>query len=150
MVTSSELAVQQVVDSDVSLALSVTAAVVALLIGVLFVATTMVLELTADRRQLWTLHAIGIGQGARLVMIGIETGLIALIGGLLGSAMGYGGIVALNAGVGSVLEGSVMAVWRPAFIGYGVAMALAVAVVTIPILGLVTVVIDRGVNESRG
>lgn len=117
--------------SSLPLAMAVSSFLVSVVVGVLFVATMMGLELTANRRMLATLDAIGFSSRSRSFLIFAETITIAAIGGVFGTVLGVGGIVALNRLVVDRLGVSV-AQFEPALVGYGVAVAIVIGILAAP------------------
>lgn len=118
--------------SDVPAALTVAATVVAGGLGVLFVATTMGLELSAARRELAVLDAVGVSGATRALLVGVETVALTAFGGLLGVAVGWGGVALLNRGVDWYLGRPGVAELTPRVAGYGLALALVVGFLATP------------------
>lgn len=145
VLSRSELTASETLDSELPLALSVTAFVVSIAIGTLFVVTTSSLEVVADRRQLATLSAIGISRRSQLRLVGTQTLVLTGLGGLLGALGGLVGIRLINAIAVRTLTSEPIAVSHPLFVGYGVGVALLVGVLSLPILLLVTRRVSGGV-----
>jgi len=134
VVTRSDTGLTSVTDSDLALALAAAGFIVALVVGVLFVATTLGLEVTTDRRLWATLSAIGFSARSRAFLLFAQIGLLALVGGVLGVILGRLGVFAANTAVGTVFENTLVAVYPIEFVGLGLTMALVVAVLTTPYL----------------
>ncbi|RQG96016.1 ABC transporter permease [Natrarchaeobius chitinivorans] len=145
VLTRGEMTATSVVDSDISLALSLAAFVVALVIGTLFVLTTAGLEIVADRTQLATMSAIGITTRSQLVLTGVQTILLTGIGGLVGSIGGLGLIWLTNAVAMETLTTEPIAVAHPLFVAYGVGVALLMGVLSMPYLLVLTRRVTGGV-----
>ena len=137
VVTRSGLSTGQVADSDLPLAVSVTAFIVSLIVGTLFVATTMGLEIVADRRQLAMLAAIGFRGRDRALLVLVQTLCITLLGGILGIGLGSGGIALTNT-FATDLVGGTVARFHPILIGYGLGVALLIGLLSAPYLLIMT------------
>jgi putative ABC transport system permease protein len=133
--TRSGLLAQNVIDEDIGLALSLTGLLAALGIGTLFVSTTMGMEVVASRDELATMSAVGLRTSSRLVIVGVEVLVTTLLGGVLGIVLGAGGIVVANEGATRLLDVTV-ATFHPAFLGYGVVVALLIGRCSLPYLGV--------------
>jgi len=134
VVTRSDTGLTTVANSDLALALAGAGLLVALVVGVLFVATTMGLEVATDR-QLWaTLTAVGYSTRSRMLLLSLQTGLLVLMGGALGAILGRIGVFTANTAINSLLEDTVVAVYPPEFVGYAFIIALGIAVLTTPYL----------------
>lgn len=132
--TRSGLLASGTVDEELPLALAGTGLLVALVVGSLFVCTTLGMEVVADSRAFGTLAAIGIGHRGRLVVVATQVLSTTFIGGVLGAGLGLGGIAFLNhvaawrAGIGEI------AVLHPLFAGYGVLVAVLIGICSLPYL----------------
>lgn len=118
--------------TNLPLAMALSATVVAGGIGVAFVATMMGLELTAGRRELAVLAAVGFSRRSQALVIIAETVTVAVLGGLLGAVLGVAATVGVNAGIASAIGIPSLAVITPAVIGYSLAAAIAVGVAAAP------------------
>jgi putative ABC transport system permease protein len=132
--TRSDSGLATVANSDLALALSGAGLLVALVVGVLFVATTMGLEVTTDRRLWATLTAVGFSSRSRMLVLSLQTCLLALVGGLLGALLGRIGVFTANTAINSLLENTVVAVYPLEFVPYALLIALGIAVLTTPYL----------------
>ncbi|MHC3439731.1 FtsX-like permease family protein [Natrialbaceae archaeon A-gly3] len=147
VLTRGELTASQTINSDLPLALAITAFVVAVTIGTLFVATSMGLEIAADKQQLATLSAIGLSTRSQLTLIGVQTLVTTTVGGLVGSLLGLVGIWAINVGAMRTITSDVIAVSHPLFILYGVGVALLIGLFSLPYLLMLTKQMTGGVPE---
>ncbi|WP_241434404.1 FtsX-like permease family protein [Natronorubrum tibetense] len=147
--SSSEMTTQQVLDSDLALALSLTAILVSIFVGTLFIGTTMVFELIGNRSQLASLHAMGIGLRSQLTMYALQTIIVTIIGGLLGGVIGLLGIRLLNFAAEQISSVGAVAVGHPVFLVYGFAVALVIGLITIPFLGFALWRLDIGGERIR-
>jgi len=132
--TRSDSGLATVANSDLALALSGAGLLVALVVGVLFVATTMGLEVTTDRRLWATLTAVGFSSRSRMLVLSLQTCLLAVVGGLLGALLGRIGVFTANTAINSLLENTVVAVYPLEFVPYALLTALGIAVLTTPYL----------------
>lgn len=123
---------QQVIDSDLPLAISLTALVAGLVIAGLFVTTTMGLEIEADRQLLAVFAAVGISQRGRLIVVATTTLGIALVGGICGVVLGLAGIVLVNAIATTQYALPPIARLHPLLIVYGLGVALSMGLLAVP------------------
>ena len=82
--------------SSLPLAVAVTALVTALTVGTLLVGTTMGLATVDDRRSVATFAAVGLSERSRVLLVLVEVLSVAVLGGLLGVALGVGSIALTN------------------------------------------------------
>lgn len=132
VVSRSGLAGGGVRPDDASLAVGLAAFVVAIAIGTLFVATTMGLEVTADRRRLATLASVGVSGPSRGLLVATETVVVAAVGGVAGVALGWVGIAAVNRLGAAVAGVGPLATFSPWLLAYGVGVAVLVGVLASP------------------
>ena len=118
--------------TSLPLAMALAATVVAGGIGITFVATMMGLELTASRQELAILGAVGFSARARVLVVITETVTVAVLGGVLGVALGTVGVVGLNVAVAEVVGVTTLATLTPGIILYALAAAVAVGVLAVP------------------
>lgn len=147
VLTRGELMIAETADSDLPLALALTAFVVAVSVGTLFVLTTNGLEIVADRNQLATMSAIGVSIRSQLMLIGVQTIVLAGIGGVIGSIVGLGAIRAVNWSAMQTLTTEPIAVSHPLFVVYGMLTALMVGMLSLPYLLILTRRVSGGVPE---
>jgi putative ABC transport system permease protein len=129
---------EQVLSAELPLAMSITAVVIALAVGLLFVATTMGLEITAERRTLAILGAVGYPPRDRAVLMIAQTFGLTLIGGVLGVGLGYIGIGVANFSARATLGVDRVAIFHPVLGLVGVAIAIVIALFTAPYLYALT------------
>ena len=114
-------------------AIALAAFVVALVVGALFMITTMGFELAADRENRAIMRAIGISGGSRTAIVVVQTFVVAVAGGVAGVGLWLFGI-----GITRVLSGTGVAVpvaaFRPKLAVYGIAVALLIGLLTVPYL----------------
>ena len=132
VVSRSGLAGVDATPTNLPLAMAIAATVVAGGIGIAFVATMMGLELTAGRRELAVLSAVGFPRRSQALVIASETVTVAVLGGIFGVILGTAGTFAVNAGIASAIGIPSLAVVTPAVIAYGLAAAIAVGVAAAP------------------
>ncbi len=140
-----ELTASQTLDSDLPLALALTAFIISLVIGTLFVVTTSGLEIVADRTQLATMSAIGLSTRSQVTLTIVQTLSTTVLGGIVGSLLGLAGILAINEGIGRVLTVDSVALFHPLLGVYGVAVALIIGLLSLPYLFVMTRRISGGV-----
>lgn len=134
VVTRSDSSFTSVANSDLALALAAAGLLVAVIVGALFVATTMGLEVATDRRLWATLAALGFNARSRTVLFIGQTVLVTAIGGVLGVLLGWGAILGTNVAVASVFDTTTVAVFTPELVVAGLALALLVGLLTAPYL----------------
>ena len=121
----------EVSTSSLPLAMAVSSFLVALVVGVLFVATMMGLELTSSRRYIAMLDAVGFSTGSRSLLVFAETLTISILGGVLGISLGLAGVVGINQAMRETV-GVAVARFDPILLGYGIGVALLIGVLAGP------------------
>ena len=145
--TRGEMMASDTEDSDLSLSLALTAFVVSVSIGTLFVVTTSGLKIVTDRQQLTILSAMGVSVRSQLQLVGTQTLVMTAIGGVIGSIGGLIGIRAVNAAAVRTLTAEPIAVSHPLFVGYGIGVALLMGLLSLPILLAVARRVSGGVPQ---
>jgi putative ABC transport system permease protein len=112
--------------------MGVAALLISLVVGVLFTATMMGLEITNDRQTLGTLTALGYSSRSLAVLVAAETVTLAVVGGVLGVGLGAVGIVAVNRLATSVFGVQSLAVFEPGLLVYGIGVALLIGLLATP------------------
>ncbi|WP_435102682.1 FtsX-like permease family protein [Halarchaeum sp. P4] len=120
--------------SKLALAIALTAFVVAIVIGTLFVGTALGLEVAADRSTYATLLALGLPARSLGVVVATQAVAVTLLGGLLGLLLGGGGVLAANALAQQYLTDSAIAAYPLVFVPYGLGTAVAVGLLATPYL----------------
>ena len=128
VVRSNGLAAQRVSTSNLPLAIAVSGAATAVLVGVLFVATLMGLAVSGDSESLGALAAIGLSRRSRSVLVAIETVTVAVFGGVCGLVLGMLGIVAINGAGRATLGLEPVATFDPLLVGLAAGVALLIGV----------------------
>jgi putative ABC transport system permease protein len=131
VVSRTGLAGRELSTSSLPLAMAVSSFLVALTVGVLFVATMMGLELTSNRRYIAMLGAVGFSTRSRSLVVFAETLSISVLGGVIGIGVGAGGIVALNRATRETV-GVAVARFEPLLLGYGLGVAVLIGVLAAP------------------
>lgn len=145
VLTRGQLTTTATMDSELPLALALTALVVSVSVGALFVLTTNGLEVVADRTQLATMGAIGISTRSQLALVGVQTLVVTGLGGLVGSLLGLVGIRAVNSAAMRTLTTERIALSDPRFVPYGVVVALLIGLLSVPYLLVLTRRVSGGV-----
>lgn len=133
VLTQSGLTTQSM-SQDLPLALSLASLLVALVVGTLFIGTTMGLEITADRQAYAVMGAIGLPFVSRAIVVTTQTLVITFVGGLVGVAVGVGGIALTNELAMATLTSQPIASFHPVLLGYGVVIALLIGLLAAPYL----------------
>jgi putative ABC transport system permease protein len=134
VVTRQQLLQRQALDSELTLAVGVGAFLVAVVVGVLFIATTMGFELAAEREDRLVLHAVGVSRRSRLALVAVRTFVVCLLGGVGGVALWLVSSVLVNAVARAVSGGIAVAVVHPALAVVGLLAALLIGLVVAPYL----------------
>lgn len=142
-----QLVASETLDSDLPLALALTAFITAVAIGILFVVTTMGLEIVADTRQLATMSAIGLSTRSQLGIIGTQTIATTGLGGVVGGVLGLGIIQVVNGVALRTLTTEPIAVSTPLFIGYGTAVGVLIGFASLSYLLVLTRRVTGGVPD---
>jgi len=134
VVARSDSGLNRLTESSVALALATAGFLVSLVLGVLFVATTLGLEVQTDRNLWATFSALGFSRWSRALLILFQTLLLGVAGGVLGLLLGRGGVWVANVALTSMVAGTTVAVFPPAFIAVGLLLAVGIALFTTPYL----------------
>lgn len=121
-------------DSELALAMALAALLIAVIVGTLFVATTMGMEINGDRQSYAMLQALGYSSRSIVVLVAFQTVSLTIIGGALGVGLGFAGIYGSNALTTEWLGAGQVASFDPLFIPYGMGVAVVIAVLTGPYL----------------
>jgi predicted permease len=109
-----------------------------LLVGAVNVTNLMLVRSSARMKELATRHALGAGLGRIARQLLTETVLLALAGGGIGLALGFAGVRALASfGIDATPQGTKIAIDATVIaFTFGLALALAILIGLIPVLGL--------------
>ena len=109
-----------------------------LLVGAVNVTNLMLVRSSARMKELATRHALGASFGRIARQLLTETMVLALAGGALGLALGYGGVRALSAlSLEETPQGTAVAIDRVVVaFTFALALALTVLIALVPVLGL--------------
>jgi putative ABC transport system permease protein len=132
-------------DADLALAISGAGLVVSLVVGSLFVATTVGLEIRRDHHLWTTLSALGFSAPTRALVILVQTSLMTLSGGVLGVVLGWVGIAVANAGVTRYVDATTVAVFRLDVALAGLAVTAGIVIFTGPYILWLT---SRGTKRA--
>jgi putative ABC transport system permease protein len=127
VVQKSGISGQQLSTSSLPLAVSLTAVLAAVVVGTLFVATMMGLELHAARRELAVLAAIGYRTRSRALVVVVETFAMTFLGAALGTGLGVAGIALTNRVGARVFGVDSVAVFDPVLVGAAAVVATLIA-----------------------
>ena len=130
--TRAGLNAQAVFDEELPLALSVTAAIIAVVIGTLFVMTTTGLSVAADRGKLATLAAIGVSRSTRFRLLAGEILILTGIGAVIGVLLGMGGIRLANIAAQRTMITGEVASTEPFVIAVGFVIAGVIGLLVLP------------------
>lgn len=142
-----ELTLAATLESDLPLALSVSAFLIAVVIGTLFVVTTMSMEVLADQQELATLSAIGLSTQSQLGIIAVQTLTTTGIGGLVGAIGGLGVIQLTNTVATTVTTSQPIATSTVLFIPYGVGAGVLIGLLSLVYVLFLTRRVTGGVPQ---
>jgi putative ABC transport system permease protein len=136
VLTRGELLTSRAQSSGLPVAMAAAALVVAVVVGTLFLVTTVGFSVLADAEARAVLTAIGVSGTSRATLVAGETLATAALGGLVGIGgwLLAAGVVAVLGLFGTAVPFAV----RPVFGLYGLAVALGVGLVSLPPLVLVS------------
>ncbi len=123
------LGAQEVSTENLALAIAVSGALTAVVIGILFVTTLMGLAVSSNRQSQGMLAAIGISRRSRSVLVAAETVFVALIGGFVGIAIGIFSILVINRAGQATLGTGTVATFDVRLIGYAIGVAFIIGLV---------------------
>jgi|APHM01.1.fsa_nt_gi ABC-type transport system, involved in lipoprotein release, permease component len=132
VVTRTGFAGQNVSTSSLPVAMGIAAFVVSLIIGVLFTATIMGLEITHDRQFIAILNAVGYTERSIGFVVALQIVTVCLIGGVSGSLLGIGGIYGINTLLARTLSLPAVGIIDLRLIPYGIATAIIIGVLSLP------------------
>src|SRR5258708_8351757 len=121
-----------------------------LLVGAVNVTNLMLVRSSARLKELATRHALGAGLLRIARQLLIETMLLSVVGGALGLGLGYAGVRALTAfGLEATPQGTQVTIDATVIaFTFGLAMALAVLIGLIPVLGLRQMNLSQSFREE--
>jgi putative ABC transport system permease protein len=137
VVSRQEMVTHALRSSELPLAMSLAAGIIAVVVGVLTVVTTLGFELAGDAESRAVLAAMGVSRRLRLGLVVVETLVTTLAGGLVGVGLWLVGVTLINV-VGHHVVQVPLAVVGPLLGVYGVGIALGVGLAALPFLLLFT------------
>jgi putative ABC transport system permease protein len=137
VVSRSGLLTRELRNSDLPLAVSVAAGIVAIVAGTLTIVTTVGFEVADDAPTRAVLAALGFRRGTRLGLVVTETIVTTTLGGVIG-VVGWLVTVGIINVIASRVASVPVAVIRPVLAVYGIAVALGVGLLALPIVLSVT------------
>jgi putative ABC transport system permease protein len=132
--TRQQLLEEQALDSQLTLAVGVGAFLVAVVVGVLFIATTLGFELAAERGDRLVLRAVGVSRRSRLALVAVRTFVVCLLGGVGGLLLWLLGAGLVNVAARWVSGGVAIAVLHPGLAVLGLVASLLIGLLTTPYL----------------
>lgn len=133
-VTRAGLTAQNTADSDLPLAMGLSALLIAIVVGALFVATTQGLQVEADSEQLATLAAVGFSRRARALLLVVQALALTLVGGLLGVVLAYVATLVTNWVATRAIAPVPIADFHPLLVVYGLGVSAFIGVLVAPYL----------------
>lgn len=126
------------INPGLPLAMAVTASLVALVLGSLFLATTMGLEVASDRQHLAILDALGFPRRTRSLLVVAQALCITLLGGLFGVSLGVIGVWGVNWLMSMYFSLEGLAVLHPVMGVLGLGVAVLIGLLAAPYLLVLT------------
>lgn len=134
VLTRRGLLLQRASRSRLPIAVAVAASVIAVVIGTLFLGTTLGMEIAAGSRQRAVLSALGFSVGSRVAVVAMQVLAVALVGGLAGVVIAALGVAGTNLVATTFVTDVPVGVFRPLFVVYGLGVALLMGVLALPYL----------------
>lgn len=134
VLTRQELLVQEAQRSQLPVAMAFAALTIAIVVGVLFLVTTMGLAVAADSPRRAVLSAVGFSTRSRAGIVAGEVLVVALLGGVGGVILGVVGVWVVNAASTRVLAEAPVATFHPLMALYGLGIALLIGLMAVPYL----------------
>lgn len=124
--------------SKLPIAISVAALVISVVVGSLFLGTTLGMEIAAGSRQRAVLAALGFSVGSRVAIVTVQSLVVVLLGGLAGVLIAAAGVAGTNLVARTLFSAGTVGVFRPLFVVYGLGVALLIGVLALPYLVVVS------------
>lgn len=137
VVSRSGLLTRELQSSNLPLAVSVAAGIVAIVVGTLTIVTTVGFEVADDTSTRAALAALGLSRSTRLGLVVTETLVTTILGGVVGVVGWLAVVVGINL-LATRLASVPVAVIRPVLAIYGVAVALGVGLLALPVVLSIT------------
>ena len=147
--TRAGLNTQAIFEEELPLALSVTSAIIAIVIGTLFVMTTTGLSVASDRGKLATLAAIGVSRRTRFGLLASEILTITAVGGVVGVVLGLGGIRLTNIIAQRTFTSGEVASADPLVIAFGFTVSGVIGLLVLPYLAVLLSRVGRAREVGR-
>lgn len=132
------LTTREVGQSQLPLALGVAGLVVAVVLGLLFAASTMGLAIADDSRNRAVLRALGVSGRSRATIVATQALIVTLIGGIVGVGLGVVGVRVTNVLAQRYIVDVPVASFHPTLVAYGIGVALVIGLLTVPYLLVVS------------
>lgn len=140
--TRSSLLATASTEEELPLAMTVSSLLVVLVVGPLFVGSTLGMAVLADRRELRTLGAIGFGARSRAAVVGTEALVLIGLGGAIGTGLGVALLLSGNQLSTLLGPGPVGALIVQVPLT-GVAVTVVIAGLVVPVAALLAVRVSR-------
>lgn len=118
--------------SSLPLAVAVAAFLTAVTIGALFVATLTGLDVIANRATIAAQGAMGFSRRSQTILILSQVVTIAGLGGIAGTLLGLGGVLAINQLSQAYVGVQNVAQFHPALLAYGPLVAIMIGLLASP------------------
>jgi putative ABC transport system permease protein len=133
VLSPSERLRRQALSAELPLAIATAALLVSLVVGTLFLGTTLGFELAEDGVNRAVMAAVGLSHWSLALLATVQTVTVTLLGALSGLLLWVAGVFVVNALTGA-LYGSSVARLHPLLAVYGVTVALLIGLLAVPYL----------------
>jgi putative ABC transport system permease protein len=124
---------QQALSAELPLAIAAAALLVSVVVGTLFLVTTLGFELAEDGINRAVMAAVGLSRWSLALLATVQTVTVTLVGALAGLLLWVTGVIIVNT-VTSVVYGAHVARLHPLLAVYGVGVALLIGLLAVPYL----------------
>jgi putative ABC transport system permease protein len=133
VLSPSERLRRQALAAELPVAIAAAALLVSLVVGTLFLGTTLGFELAEDSVNRAVMAAVGVSRLSLALLATVQTVTVTLLGAVSGLLLWLAGVFVVNA-LTSVIYGSSVARLHPLLAVYGVVVALVIGLLAVPYL----------------
>jgi putative ABC transport system permease protein len=133
VLSPSERLRRQALAAELPVAIAAAALLVSLVVGTLFLGTTLGFELAEDSVNRAVMAAVGVSRLSLALLATVQTVTVTLLGAVSGLLLWFAGVFVVNA-LTSVIYGSSVARLHPLLAVYGVVVALVIGLLAVPYL----------------
>lgn len=145
VLSESEFYARSITEDKRILATSVAVIIVVLVMGILFISSSMIFSVNEKQKEFAIMRAMGISDRSIMKIVLYESIMISVVGGFTGLILGYLGKYILNSAAVSSFQVSIISSTNP----YILLMAFATAVLAGVISGIVPALMGKQDNIAR-